>query len=464
MYFGGAAPDNQNYSPYNTPEINLAAEGKTGGGVTHRTFESSLLTNVLGSQGTSDRSQWRYHQPVYCKTYTETRRSEVPGLMSTPLRAVYRGGSTSYNYNYGSELLGSRGGVGGGGGGGGGGLYAELEDGVPPPPPPSGESGTAATSFGTFTVNYSVTLDRALPSALENSPTEVRDEWTTQDNVQIFADRVTSQNIEAVVGAGALSPRTIPYVGTATWSAIPANKSVEFFMDVTYGVTFNRNLFNIFDTNSAVRMIKGLACFNFATLVCNNAPFTGQTYGQAIVGYEVVDDVTEFANGPNNINPGVARIQDRYQGEYPLVPPLPGRPWFDAYVTNYGGAGYIPIYRASRTKTVSLVPVNSVKTTLTRVSANRFRLYMNQQAVGGIMVLRYSAAVTPDGTRFTLGFLAPTIVYIPANEREAFFDVTPGAYASYTVTLEKCFGLPDLIDAQFWPLEPDPVQFLASGP
>jgi hypothetical protein len=110
MYFGGAAPDNQNYSPYNTPEINLAAEGKTGGGVTHKTFESSLLTNVLGSQGTSDRSQWRYHQPVYCKTYTETRRSEVPGLMSTPLRAVYRGGSTSYNYNYGGELLANRGG------------------------------------------------------------------------------------------------------------------------------------------------------------------------------------------------------------------------------------------------------------------------------------------------------------------------------------------------------------------
>jgi hypothetical protein len=110
MYFGGAAPDNQNYSPYNTPNANSAAEGKTGGGVTHKTFESSLLTNVLGSQGTSDRSQWRYHQPVYCKTYTETKRSEVPGLMSTPLRAVYRGGSTSYNYNYGGELLASKGG------------------------------------------------------------------------------------------------------------------------------------------------------------------------------------------------------------------------------------------------------------------------------------------------------------------------------------------------------------------
>ena len=122
MYFGGAAPDNQNYSPYNTPDANSAAEGKTGGGVTHKTFESSLLTNVLGSQGTSDRSQWRYHQPVYCKTYTETKRSEVPGLMSTPLRAVYRGESTSYNYNYGGQLLANRGG------------FGQL----PPPPPPGG--------------------------------------------------------------------------------------------------------------------------------------------------------------------------------------------------------------------------------------------------------------------------------------------------------------------------------------
>ena len=110
MYYGGAAPDNQDYSPYNTPDANSAAEGKTGGGVTHRAYESSLLTNVLGSQGTSDRSQWRYHQPVYCKTYTETRRSETPGLMSTPLRYVYRGSASSYNYNYGGELLANKGG------------------------------------------------------------------------------------------------------------------------------------------------------------------------------------------------------------------------------------------------------------------------------------------------------------------------------------------------------------------
>jgi len=100
MYFGGAAPDNQGYSPYNTPDANTPAEGRTGGPVTHRNYENTLLTNVFGTQGTSDRSQWRYHQPVYCKTYTETLRSQSPGLMSTPLRYIYRGNSTQYNESY----------------------------------------------------------------------------------------------------------------------------------------------------------------------------------------------------------------------------------------------------------------------------------------------------------------------------------------------------------------------------
>ena len=108
-FFGGTAPSNQAYTPYNTPSANSAAEGYTGGTVTHRNFEGGMLTNVLGSAGTSDRSQWRYHQPVYCKTYTETVRSESPGLMSTPLRYVYRGAATSYSYNYGSLLGAGRG-------------------------------------------------------------------------------------------------------------------------------------------------------------------------------------------------------------------------------------------------------------------------------------------------------------------------------------------------------------------
>ena len=101
-YFGGTAPDNQAYDPYNTPSSNSASEGYTGGGVTHKNYEGTLLTNVLGSQGTSDRSEWKYNQPVYCRTYTETIRSSSPGLMSTPIRFIYRGRSSRYVSNYGS--------------------------------------------------------------------------------------------------------------------------------------------------------------------------------------------------------------------------------------------------------------------------------------------------------------------------------------------------------------------------
>jgi len=101
-YYNGIAPSNQAYTPYDTPASNTSAEGRTGGGVTHRSYEGSLLINVLGSQGTADRSQWRYQPPVYCQTFTETVRSETPGLMSTALRFVYRGKSTRYAYNYGS--------------------------------------------------------------------------------------------------------------------------------------------------------------------------------------------------------------------------------------------------------------------------------------------------------------------------------------------------------------------------
>lgn len=104
-YYQGVAPADQNYNPYNTPEANSAAQGKTGGGVTHRSYEGTLLTNSLGSQGTADRSEWTYNPPVYCRTYTETIRSGTPGLMSSALRYVYRGKSTRYAYNYGSVYM-----------------------------------------------------------------------------------------------------------------------------------------------------------------------------------------------------------------------------------------------------------------------------------------------------------------------------------------------------------------------
>jgi hypothetical protein len=375
--------------------------------------------------------------------------------MSTPLRAVYRGGSTSYNYNFGGALAANRGGAI---------IGAKLEDGeFPPEIPPRGAS---AASFGALVVTYEVTVDKDLFSTLRTVPTLEEEEYYTQDLVKIDALRTSAMAVEAVVGGNVGTNRTIDYLGVVTWTGDVATKSVSLNINVNFGVTFNPYLFQFTTSKSNVNITKGLICFNFATLVCNNPPFTGQTYGQVLPGYEE-GVVAEFASGPTTLAPGVGSVTigDRYQGAYDIVPPLPSRAWFQAYV-DAQGATYSanPLYAASRTATVSFVPINSVKVTLTRVSANRFRLYMDQQAVGGVMVLRYSAAVTPNGTRFTLGFSAPTIVYIPADEREAFFDVTPGAYSTYTVTLETCFGLPNLIDAQFWPLAPDPVQFEAFGP
>jgi hypothetical protein len=101
-YFRGLAPDAQAYSPYNTPEDNTAAQGTTGGGVTHRNYEGGLLTNLLGAQGSANRAEWVYNAPVYCETFTETVRSQSPGLMSSALRYIYRGKSSRYVYNYGS--------------------------------------------------------------------------------------------------------------------------------------------------------------------------------------------------------------------------------------------------------------------------------------------------------------------------------------------------------------------------
>lgn len=106
-YYGGSAPDNQAYDPFNTPEYNTPAEGITGGGVTHRLYEGPLLRNVLGSQGTSDSSEWEYSKPVYCKTYTESIRAGEPGALSTPVRSIYRGPSCSYSSNYGATLYGA---------------------------------------------------------------------------------------------------------------------------------------------------------------------------------------------------------------------------------------------------------------------------------------------------------------------------------------------------------------------
>jgi hypothetical protein len=100
-YFGGVAPDNQDYSPYKTPDSNTVAEGITGGGVTHGRYEGGLLTTAVSS-GVATRADWTYNPPVYCRTYTEATRAQVPGLMSAVIRTIYRGGSTRYVSNLGS--------------------------------------------------------------------------------------------------------------------------------------------------------------------------------------------------------------------------------------------------------------------------------------------------------------------------------------------------------------------------
>jgi len=101
-YFAGAAPDSQNYTPYNTPVGNTTTQGITGGGVNHGRYEGGILTNILGPQGTVNRSEWVYNPPVYCKTYTQALRTQEPGLMSTVFRYIYRGGAAKHVSNYGS--------------------------------------------------------------------------------------------------------------------------------------------------------------------------------------------------------------------------------------------------------------------------------------------------------------------------------------------------------------------------
>lgn len=107
VYYGGRDLSDQYYSPFKTPEDNNVTEGYTGGGVTHGVYESPLLINIFGNQGTSNRAEWNYNQPVYCKTFTETIRSTQPGLMSPPVRSVYRSTSSSYGINYGGSVFGN---------------------------------------------------------------------------------------------------------------------------------------------------------------------------------------------------------------------------------------------------------------------------------------------------------------------------------------------------------------------
>jgi len=105
-YFGGFAPSNQGYDPYNTPGDSSPALGLTGGGVTHGRSEGGILTNPFSTSigsGTSTRADWVYNPPVYCQTFTESIRATSPaGNMSTVTRYIYRGHASTYVSNYAS--------------------------------------------------------------------------------------------------------------------------------------------------------------------------------------------------------------------------------------------------------------------------------------------------------------------------------------------------------------------------
>ena len=100
-WFGSSVPDNQQYAPFQTPAGNTPAEGSTGGPNSYPRARFPVLTNPTNDSSGS-RAAWVYNPPVYCQTFTETVRTGQPGLMSTALRASYRGRSVRYVPNYGA--------------------------------------------------------------------------------------------------------------------------------------------------------------------------------------------------------------------------------------------------------------------------------------------------------------------------------------------------------------------------
>ena len=103
--YGNNPPDNQFYSPFETPEGNTSTQGITGGPVSYPLSQFPLLTNP--TQGTTgSRADWVYNTPVYCQTWTEAVRSQVPpgetaDGTNTIVRSTYRGRSSRYVPNYG---------------------------------------------------------------------------------------------------------------------------------------------------------------------------------------------------------------------------------------------------------------------------------------------------------------------------------------------------------------------------
>lgn len=98
-YFGAAVPDNQFYSPFETPAGNTAAQGITGGPNTYERVKFPMLTNPTNDSSGS-RAAWEYHKPVYCQTFVESVRSTAPGATGGVVRNMYRGKSSRYVPNY----------------------------------------------------------------------------------------------------------------------------------------------------------------------------------------------------------------------------------------------------------------------------------------------------------------------------------------------------------------------------
>jgi hypothetical protein len=99
-WWGAFAPNNQSYSPFQTPQADGKQNGSTGGGVSYPRAQYPTLTNPT-SDTSGSRAAWKYNPPVYCETFSEIVRSKLPGTLDSNIRRMYRGKSSIYVTNYG---------------------------------------------------------------------------------------------------------------------------------------------------------------------------------------------------------------------------------------------------------------------------------------------------------------------------------------------------------------------------
>ena len=99
-WWGAFAPNNQSYSPFQTPQADGKQNGSTGGGVSYPRAQYPTLTNPT-SDTSGSRAAWKYNPPVYCETFSEIVRPKLPGALDSNIRRMYRGKSSIYVTNYG---------------------------------------------------------------------------------------------------------------------------------------------------------------------------------------------------------------------------------------------------------------------------------------------------------------------------------------------------------------------------